>query len=627
MAYIHVPRHGTAAEYASTGNRIYLKGELLLEEQLDGTFKLKIGDGTNLYSDLPYLGSAGPGGGNAFGVIAVSGQASVSADAIPDTLTVETGSGLILTTNSATDTITINPVYGTTAGTICQGNDTRLSDNPPPGAHATTHYANASDPIKLDALAPPDDVTTLNATTSAHGLLRKLSGTTGTYLEGTGAWTVPPAGTTGPSELGFGTVHVSGQSDIVIDTSPDTLTLASSSGISITTNASTDTVTFLPTYGSSSGTICQGNDQRLSNVFSVKDPPYSATGNGSTDDTAAINSAVSAGAWFFPPGTYNISSPITLASDNTKIIGSGIGKTIIRHTGTNTACFSLNNGLSRCEISRMTITRSANAVSGGNGISAIVSCSNCSISDLFINNQYNGVHLGVTDFSTFRDSIITLCKNDGVVMSNVPGNTNGACQWSLINVLSAQNASRGFLFLSYTGPAQCTLGTWINIATFANSGVGVAVVGSSGVPVHGVRMLNSFVGEDGSHEIFLDTYGGLHRIQNCFVELAGKSPTGPTLTTPASGIGSGITITENNTTVSISDNIVVNHSQHGIYSSGTSTIISGNRSVSNGSYGIYLDTGATQFIASTNILSPNTGGTFLTVNALSAARISANNIS
>src|SRR5687768_16158792 len=42
--------------------------------------------------------------------------------------------------------------------------------------HATRHQSGGVDPIKLDDLAAPDDNTDLNASASAHGLLRKLSG-------------------------------------------------------------------------------------------------------------------------------------------------------------------------------------------------------------------------------------------------------------------------------------------------------------------------------------------------------------------------------------------------------------------------------------------------------------------
>ncbi len=50
-----------------------------------------------------------------------------------------------------------------------------------PAAHATSHQSGGGDAIKLDDLAAPDDNTDLNATSSAHGLTKKL-GAAGTAL-------------------------------------------------------------------------------------------------------------------------------------------------------------------------------------------------------------------------------------------------------------------------------------------------------------------------------------------------------------------------------------------------------------------------------------------------------------
>ena len=63
--------------------------------------------------------------------------------------------------------------------------------------HASRHQAGGVDPIKLDDLASPDDNTDLNASTSAHGLLRKLDGTTSNFLRGDGTWAAPSGGSGG----------------------------------------------------------------------------------------------------------------------------------------------------------------------------------------------------------------------------------------------------------------------------------------------------------------------------------------------------------------------------------------------------------------------------------------------
>lgn len=67
--------------------------------------------------------------------------------------------------------------------------------------------------------------------------------------------------------------------------------------------------------------------------FNVKDPTYGATGDGSTDDTSAINAAftaaaVNGGVVLFPPGTYRITDSIVMA-ENTSLWGTGPNSTII----------------------------------------------------------------------------------------------------------------------------------------------------------------------------------------------------------------------------------------------------------------------------------------------------------
>lgn len=70
-------------------------------------------------------------------------------------------------------------------------------------------------------------------------------------------------------------------------------------------------------------------------MVNVTDSPYSATGDGSTDDTSAITTALSAvgaaggGIVFFPEGTYKITSTITLDDEDVRLVGAGIGATTL----------------------------------------------------------------------------------------------------------------------------------------------------------------------------------------------------------------------------------------------------------------------------------------------------------
>lgn len=69
--------------------------------------------------------------------------------------------------------------------------------------HATAHKSGGGDAVKLDELAAPTDVTTLNASPTAHGLLPKLNNISTNYLDGTGAWSTPAGGGGGTGTRAF----------------------------------------------------------------------------------------------------------------------------------------------------------------------------------------------------------------------------------------------------------------------------------------------------------------------------------------------------------------------------------------------------------------------------------------
>lgn len=77
--------------------------------------------------------------------------------------------------------------------------------------------------------------------------------------------------------------------------------------------------------------------QRAPQVFNVKD--YGATGNGTTDDTAAIQATIttaqnaSGGQVFFPSGSYLISSTLSITANNIQLVGAGRSSLIIAASG------------------------------------------------------------------------------------------------------------------------------------------------------------------------------------------------------------------------------------------------------------------------------------------------------
>ena len=159
----------------------------------------------------------------AFKTIAVSGQSDVVADLAADTLTFIAGNNITLTTDAGSDSITIN---STASGSVTE-------------AFKTISVSGQSDVIADTAT----DTLTLVAG-SGMTITTNASGDEITFVS---------AGGGGGASDAFKTIAVSGQNDVVADSSTDTLTLVAGSNMTITTNAAGDTITFASSGGGGGG--------------------------------------------------------------------------------------------------------------------------------------------------------------------------------------------------------------------------------------------------------------------------------------------------------------------------------------------------------------------------------------
>ncbi len=114
--------------------------------------------------------------------------------AVPTSRLVNTSTGLAGGGDLSADR-TLSVLYGTTAGTAAQGNDTRLSDARTPTTHATSHQDGGSDELALDA----SQVTTGTIATARLG-----SGTASanTFLRGDQTYQPVPAGNNDMGRVG-----------------------------------------------------------------------------------------------------------------------------------------------------------------------------------------------------------------------------------------------------------------------------------------------------------------------------------------------------------------------------------------------------------------------------------------
>ncbi|WP_159622592.1 glycosyl hydrolase family 28-related protein [Ruania rhizosphaerae] len=103
-------------------------------------------------------------------------------------------------------------------------------------------------------------------------------------------------------------------------------------------------------------------------VFNAK--AYGAVGDGTSDDTAAINSTIAAavadggGVVFLPQGAYLVSGTLSVDTDGISLVGAGRGATVIKTTGYTSGDILHFDTVRKCSVRQLSINAESHRSSG-----------------------------------------------------------------------------------------------------------------------------------------------------------------------------------------------------------------------------------------------------------------------
>lgn len=193
-------------------------------------------------------------------------------------------------------------------------------------------------------------------------------------------------------------------------------------------------------------TIQRGSGQRLPFV-DVRD--FGAIGDGTNDDTSAINSAINSATpgvtIFFPAGTYKITTSLTISKLGVILRGVGRGSSIISNSSSSHAII-LANGLNNAEIRDMSIigqTGSADCVHANDGSIGHVRLINLWLeakNDGVNCNAGDGVHLYLDSVRAYGGNIPFNLQPSPVAVNTITAincyaqNASGNAGWKVDNV-------------------------------------------------------------------------------------------------------------------------------------------------------------------------------------------------
>lgn len=224
--------------------------------------------------------------------------------------------------------------------------------------------------------------------------------------------------------------------------------------------------------------------------LSVKD--YGATGDGSTDDAAAINTAIAAltsgGDLYFPAGTYIVGSQITVGVSNVRLYGAGQGASVIKAKAAANFQFvlfaSAQSGLvlEDFTVDANQVNRAAALTTSAFCIE-LTGCSNCLVKSVTVKNSLgtvSGSGVGLAVAGVGSKNIISGCTavSCGTLAKPSDGFFVSGTQNLIIGCVANACVDTGFVIESsnQSGISGCTA---------VSCGAGAAITNATNSAVYG----------------------------------------------------------------------------------------------------------------------------------------------
>lgn len=219
------------------------------------------------------------------------------------------------------------------------------------------------------------------------------------------------------------------------------------------------------TNGTGSGTTLTGTTtiSALNGaIINVKGAPYNATGNGSTDDTAAINAAIgtvnsgTGDTLYFPPGTYLTGTGLATITAPFRVLGSGkigppgvstnMGSTVVCSSGT-ANCFNVTARSG--QFRDISVVNSFNTPTGGAGILFNPANKNdsCSYESVTVIGFWNDIYQASGEYWTMDHCLISGFVNYGMLIRNVQNSDYG--DWCISNSTFSPDGYNGVAGVRY----------------------------------------------------------------------------------------------------------------------------------------------------------------------------------